>query len=283
MSPWQAIREIRRVLLAAVYPAGGAVFTDVIASDAPVERVVGYELTYPVAIVRSIAEKTDAKHEGIVHTDLEVVCVQRLADTTADRAGQTALIGDGVTRGVLEAAERAKIELGKLNRQNGISVLMRSVRQSRVGEIKGALVRTAAAIPQRVGTAVTAQSAPPFSWASLAFEAVLTAARTYEPASGVDSVNLGAGSARITWTDPPNRFDRLDVQIRRAAGPTPPATGADGVLVANVAIGVLTRDDASGVGQFSYSVFGRYDEWADGISDATSPSGPSSGTTVTVT
>ena len=288
MSPWQAVREIRRILLAATYPVvGGAVFADVIASDAPIERIIGYEVAYPIAAVRAISETTDPKHEGIVHTDLEVVCVQRLADTTADRAGQTAMIGDGTTRGVLEIAERARIELGLLGRQNGVSVLMRSMRQSAPGRILGALVRTAAAIPQRITTGVTAQSASPFSFVSLGFLAVLTAARTYEAASGVDSTNLGAGSARITWTDPPLRFDRVgagaDVQVRRAAGAVPPATAADGLLVANVALGVQTRDDASGVGQFSYSVFGRYDEWQDGVADVTSDAGPTSGTTVTVT
>jgi hypothetical protein len=88
-------------------------------------------------------------------------------------------------------------------------------------------------------------------------EAKCTDARYYHPPLRV-AASVAGGTVTITWADPPNRFDRYQLHIRRAAGATAPATSSAGSSVANVAVGVQTYDDAPGAGQWSYSVFAAY-------------------------
>lgn len=67
------------------------------------------------------------------------------------------------------------------------------------------------------------------------------------------------GDATLAWRVPPDRFDRFRVRLRRAAGATAPATSTDGtnVAIADLATGVT---DSPGAGEFSYALFGQYDE-----------------------
>lgn len=94
---------------------------------------------------------------------------------------------------------------------------------------------------------------------SMMIQVRCTDARYYHPPRRVAASNAG-GTVTITWADPPNRYDRRQVHIRRLAGSTPPASATAGSSVANVAIGVQTYADTPGAGTWSYGVFATYTE-----------------------
>ena len=77
------------------------------------------------------------------------------------------------------------------------------------------------------------------------------------PVTGLAARSTASDEIELSWVNPGDN-DLTGVTVRRAAGPTPPATSADGTLVATVvAPGSLVRDVGLASGTYSYSVFAR--------------------------
>lgn len=70
----------------------------------------------------------------------------------------------------------------------------------------------------------------------------------------------GSGQVVLAWSLPPDRFDRLSVILRRAAGATAPTTVAGGTGVTLASALATTKTDTVAAGTYSYSLFAAYDE-----------------------
>jgi hypothetical protein len=258
VTPRQIARFLKDVLVNGTYAiGGGAIFGSVIISDLPFERLATNLRAFPIAIIRSPRGGTDPKHQDI----LRLACSIDIAVRVLDTDGEGRLIGTATENGVLDVERECAATIGRRSRNNGFSIL---------GRIDGFDRSPINAMRLAART--------------ISFDCIGTATDFYEAASSVSAVDLTGGDARITWIDPPARFDLGGVRIRRAAGAVPPETNADGVLVADVALGVETADNLGvGAGEFSYTVFGHYDDDGDAVNDTVSGRGPASSDTVTVT
>jgi hypothetical protein len=142
-------------------------------------------------------------------------------------------------RGLLEVDERVLNAVAKLTDANGITL-----QHSHSGAAASQLDAENRYIIQR----------------DYYFEGVVTQQRTY-PAPRFLIGTAGIGSVTLSWTLPPDRFDRLRIVVRRAAGttaPTSPTAGTGVTLSGDLATTVI---NSAAAGTYSYAVFAAYDEY----------------------
>lgn len=96
-----------------------------------------------------------------------------------------------------------------------------------------------------------------------------TGFRYYHPADLFTAEDATGGNCDLSWSLPPDRFDRRKVMLRRAAGATAPATIADGTEVALSGDLATSKTDDPGAGTFSYSLFAGYLERSDDMPPTT--------------
>lgn len=154
----------------------------------------------------------------------------------AHRQGQT----DSDGRGILELEEELLRAVELLNRIDGVSIQFKAA---------------AAPEPQIVDGLGYAL------WVDYGFEADFTRARQYHTAENFIGADAGSGNASLTWDVPPDRFDRYEVVLRRAAGSTAPASATAGTGVTLASVLATSVTDDPGAGTFSYALFGGYDEF----------------------
>jgi len=92
------------------------------------------------------------------------------------------------------------------------------------------------------------------------FAATVSYERFYHSCEQFKAADAGSGNASLSWTIPPDRFDRDKVILRRAAGSTPPASATAGTGVTLSGDLATSVTDNPGSGSFAYSLFGAYDE-----------------------
>lgn len=229
----------------------------------------GEGLIPPAALLRPGPARPDplyGEEPDLLEFSLEVAVI---TIAPGDRMGEYPIMGahrQGLTdsrgRGLLEVEEEVLNALSSLGDKSGVR--LQAVAES---EIQAAPSDADNVIAGRIYT----------------FQCQCTADRFYHAPIAVTATDEANGNARIRWTDPSARGDRVDIQIRRSAGATAPANSTQGTLVANVALGIENYQDDPGAGQFSYTVFGSYNDHGGSSRDRFSDAEQGTQATVTVT
>ena len=82
---------------------------------------------------------------------------------------------------------------------------------------------------------------------------------TYPTVHNLSGSSSG-GNTTITWEDPPDRFDRLNIALVRKLG-SDPSSVTDGTSLGTVAIGTQTFTEADPAsGTWHYAAFAAYDK-----------------------
>lgn len=245
MNAWQAMRQLRAILRAAVWPdgAGEVVFSSRVHVTAGMPDGVIPGVGYPFCLLAPGSTDEDEDDANLELCAMRVLLVVRGA---GDAYGETALlggprsggVGSSKGRGLLEVEEVLSDAVNKLDGTDGVNV-----------RITG----RAAPAAQVVGSDYVVSR-------EYTLEAVLTKSRTYAAPTALLATAAGGGNVSLTWALPPARYDRLGVVMRRAAGATAPASATTGTGVTLASLTATSVTDAPGVGQFSYALFGAYDE-----------------------
>lgn len=238
-----------------------------ITAGSPELGVLLDELPLPFALVQLGASDPDEFDSRLNRQEFAIFYA---CSVEQDPVGEGAIIGgarpDGLGgsrgAGLLEVEQRVLEQVRRIKQSDGLT--LRATRRTATG-----------------GVGIDAIGY--LAYRSIVVEALLTDAASYPAPSEAAAADQTGGVARLTWTDPPSRFDLVHVRIRRAAGATPPATVSAGDAVADVAIGAETYDDDPGAGEFSYSLFAGYDDDGDGAVDSYSAAEARAQATVTVT
>lgn len=268
MNTWQCCRQLQDLLLKATWPDGLAepVFGAVRITSAPVELALG-QYVPPVTLIRVASATPDVQEPGL---SLQLLDVALVVQVTGDALGQAALVGGprqagqggSGGRGLLEVEEELKRAVAKLTGANGVRVRSR------------ASSRALAAQDETHGYVV---------FRTYTFEALLADDRDYPRPENLVAAPQGGGNVDLTWTLQPDRFDRFEVILRRAAGGVPPATPTAGVGVPLSGPLATSVTDSPTPGTFSYALFAGYDESSSvpAVSDRFSPSVARAGVVVT--
>ncbi len=252
MNEWQVCRQIAYRLRGRVWEGTGQpVFPadSVVVTAAPPRDMLG-DFRKPMAIVRPRELSADPDHRQEPGLERGNVIVTLVVEHPGDRSGQAAMVGasragpdQSFGRGLLEVGEEAKAAIRLLSRDGGLRIRF---------------VAAGAATPELLDKRYTLIR-------DYLFEATFTDRRTYEAATKFAGTVAGP-SVNLTWTLPPDRFDRDKVVLVRKAGASPPASIADGTVLALAGDLVSSHADAPGVGTWSYGLWLRYDEYEDGAS-----------------
>lgn len=265
MNPWQISRQLKHLLLARKWPGvGGETVLGAVRVTQALSENALKELRLPCALIRIGDSSADDENPGLLAQNFDITVVAAVA---GDEVGERALIGanrpdaelSSKGRGLLEIEEQVLETVRQLLNINGIRVAERHRSDPAV------------AIVGDIGYTLSRD---------YRLEAICTDQKFYHPATLFAGSDLGGGNVSLTWTLPPDRYDRNDVILRRAAGAVPPATETSGTGVTLSGPLATSVTDAPGAGVFSYSIFGGYDEFGQGSSKQFS--GPTS-LTITVT
>lgn len=250
MNATQLLKQVQYLLRSAVWldSPGSLVFNpkSVILSTGFDGAAVG-ELNAPFVVVAPGGFTQDEENPRFGEQEVEAhLFVSHESDIFGEAAlvghARTATTGSSPNRGLHEIEERVLATLSALGPADGMELTFSGSSAAATVSVQGTT--------QIIRRAYT-------------FAAFIDSARSYPPAYNVAGAVPGGGAVNLTWSDPPSRFDRKGVHIRRAAGATAP-TLSTGSLVANVAAGVETYADAPGAGQFTYAIWGTYDETGAG-------------------
>lgn len=260
MNTWQIVRQIKHLLQSRRWSAGASndpVFGSVVISQGPEDRTMR-TLRMPLALVRIGSNTADPEHSempDLIQQDIEAVV---MCSIPSDTIGEAALIGANRTggstssagRGLLEIEEELFDAIGDLNDTTGARLR---------------LVSSSAPDPELFEDTAYAV------WRKYRFQGAVTMDRFYHPVTRFSVAAPGAGNATLTFTLPPNRWDKQAIVIRKASGSTAPATATDGTSVdassitwsATTAMTSVSLTDPapfSPPGTWSFSVFAAYDE-----------------------
>lgn len=249
MNVWQVSRQLAFVLRIATWDGGEVVFGSVAVTVRPHEDAME-QLMFPVALIRPLAADVDPEHDEEMELLQQRFAVRVMVAVAGDALGETAILGanravgdtGSAGRGVLEVEEELADAINRLNGIDGIEVLLRA--------------RSAVDVDpdDEVGYVAIRE---------YLVEALTTTNRFYHAPTRFTAVG-GSGSVTLAWTLPPNRFDRVRVMLRRAAGGTPPATPTSDIEVPlGTPLPTGFVDTGLAPGTFSYSLFGVYDDFGD--------------------
>jgi len=270
VNAWQITRQLKRLLLDRKWEglvASELVFNECLITQAiPDDQVP--RLGFPFAQISLGTSSSDDSEPTLKTLELEITLVARNLN---DTYGEASMIGgargggqaSSSGRGILEVAEEAEEVLAQLQRDSGVRNIVRGrgIARAVYNEQLGYLV----SLPIQVE-----------AWGSLG--------RSYEEASRFTAVDAaGSGDVDLAWTLPPPRFDRVGVQIQRAAGSTPPSSPTSGTTVSVPSPTDTAFTDSPGVGPFSYALFGSYDEIGSYTNAPATPDRYSGSVTATVT
>lgn len=252
MNPWQVAKQLRSLLQAAVWPDGtGDVAFGKVLVSAGIDRGAAAGLRFPFARIWPLNMEVDQDEENLVR---QIFRVELTVCNAGDPWGESALIGSArgggqgssSGRGLMEVEEVFFDALTLLNETDGVSIRLdaRSAAEAANSEEHGYV-------------------------ASLAYdlEAWCSADRSYPPASRVAAEDQTGQIARLTWTLPADRYDRVSVVVRRASGSTAPSSVTDGTSVTVSGEAATVDDDVSSPGTYSWAVFVGYDELGTGTAD----------------
>ena len=244
MNPFQISKQLRYLLQSARWPdtpfkpvfASYSIKVTAGISDADTLGQVGF----PYCFIEPGEARADERNPYLIDQTFMLAVGVRVA---GDSIGQTALIGgqrtaDGsggsAARGILEIEEEVLKAVARLSSESGINIRC----TYRSGLIP--------AVMQNIGYVVERR---------YRLEATATVERYYHPPR-----NLALDVNDLTWTLPPDRFDRFRVVLVRADGTTtPPADQTDGTVVPLAGDLATSVTDAAPAPK-AYSVFMAYDE-----------------------
>lgn len=272
MSPWQTLRELARKAGLAEWPdlvgsyvlgAGQVVVTPGVEDEEDLPD------RYPFALLNLGQQLEDEDDPDLFRQEFNLVLAQAVE---GDPFGQASIVGAGSAesdranysagRGILEIERPVLLAMRALTGADGLPIQV--VHQSAVGPAK-----------ERENRNVV--------WRQYILSAFCTRQDEYPAPSNLVGNPGGAGEAVLSWTLPPDRFDRYRIRVRRAVGSTPPASATDGneVVVAAAATGVTVTGLAAGV--HSFAIFESYDEANSPASADQRHSSQVDGTTKSVT
>lgn len=240
MNVVQLAKQLRYLLRAHTWPGGSVVFGSVHVTNGLPEEEYGL-LRMPACLLSIGDSESDGEDPDYVKQNF---MISYMANVAGDMRGENPLLGANRPSGNTSSRGRGVLELDV-----EVSRLLRQVQETS-GVKMLAKRRSTPEIGKFADLGYVALR-------SMLVEAKCTDALYYHPPRRVAGSVL-AGNVTLTWADPPNRFDRRRIHIRRSEGATPPADSSAGTEVANVALGVNTYVDAPGVGTWSYTIFGSY-------------------------
>lgn len=269
MNSWQVVRQMKKLLADAIWPGGDTVLGSVHVTQAPNEEAVN-NFRFPLCLISVGSASVDPDFGQEEELLRQRFTVRVLAANANDVIGEATLIGANRTggstsskgRGVLEIEEPVFDAVSRLSGLDGIEIRLKAESAVRATWI------------QNIGHV---------AFRDYDFDVLCTANRFYHPPTRLIATDLGGGSVSLTWKLPPNRYDRLRVKLRRAAGATPPATSTAGTGVTLGGDLATSVTDSPGAGTFSYSIFGMYDEYSTTPANEDRESAPESVASVVVT
>lgn len=264
MNTWQALRQLKALLTAAVWPdgAGLPVLGACVVTVSLSEQAMA-QLRPPIVLIGPAEAEPDPEDPALVMQQVQLVLILPMRSSPW---GEDLLLGGPRTggqgsssgRGLLEVEEEVLSACRKLDQQHGIRLRLQyssaaePVRDDAWGDVIMRNYRLAL-------------------WTGVD--------RSYPGGSRLAAVDAGGGDVALSWSLPPARYDRCAMVLRRAAGSTAPSSPTDGTdvpLASALATGVT---DSPGSGTWSYALFAGYDEKT---ATPTTPDRYSAASTVTV-
>lgn len=275
MNTYQAAKQLRHLIRAITWnDSAQKVFAPnaVAISQGPASTDILQSMGIPAALIvpgNGSSDPDGREEPDLLQTDFVLTLVNV---HHGDSTGEAVLIGGnasdldtGAGRGLLEIEEQVLSALSSLTAKDGIRVQVYHLSDTQGGPLDGA----------------------PGSHAGMrtyTLRAMTTLLRSYEEATAFAAVDAGGGSADLTWTLPPSRFDYRRMILRRASGSTAPATATSGTGITLTGspdgVSATSVTDSPGVGTFSYSLWTAYDDFGRDADQSFKASGTA---TVTVT
>jgi hypothetical protein len=208
-------------------------------------------MIYPACLIRPTTAQSDPEHNeepDYLQQNFEMTII---AKVHGGRTSENPIIGayresttTSAGRGILELEEELFNAVEKLNTVDGVVI-----QHTATGASLTELIADEMAIVYR----------------DYQFTAWLTADRYYHPGREFSATG-GSGSASLTWSLPPDRYDRYRMRLVRKSGAVAPTSVTDGTeltLSTNLA---TSHTDTVAAGTYSYSLFASYDELRDPVS-----------------
>ena len=271
MNTWQCLRQLRYLLLARTWAGTGSVVFGsgaVHVSAMPTEKAKPF-IRPPLCLLWPGSMRVDPEYGEEPDLLIQEVNASLMTVAPGDHVGQKPMIGGNVPdrtksegRGILEIEEEFFAAIEKLSTDTGI------------------------VIQNRTSGGSDPSYDPDFGYIvsrNYQLELVVTADRFYHPCANLVATG-GSGSVSLSWSNPPDRYDRYRVVLRRASGTTAPTSvsGGTGVtLSGNLATSVT--DSGLAAGTYSYALFAQFDETNATASQADRTSDSVTRTSVTVT
>lgn len=255
MNQWQVLRQLRYLLLSRSWTgSSNKVFgTGSVVVSAGLIRNVKKTMRMPLALIYPTEGQSDPDHGEEPDLLSQSFTVTIATVIPGDAVGEKPIIGGNVPdrtksegRGIVEVEEELFAAIAKLTTDTGVVISFQGAGAARptVDEDFGYIVQR-----------------------DYLFKGWLTANRFYHPCINLVATG-GSGQVSLSWTNPPDRYDRFKVVLRRASGGTVPATVTSGTgvtLSGNLAASVT--DSGLSAGTYSYSLFAQYDETYDAIGE----------------
>lgn len=243
MDMWQVIRQLRWKLknLSWTDSPQDTIFSQVVISDVPAQQLIGL-VRHPFVVIHTPNTTSEAENplKAGINFDLEIY-----TENNNDRWGEAVILGavtdvtsgSSVGRGIMQLDRVVKALLSSLGKEDGVRY-WNSLKSSRGSGV----------IQQDVAKTIRV----------ISFSGGIWEAESYTDATGL-TLTQSVNDVVVTWDDPPQRFDTLNLVVRRKAGSNP--TGpTDGSAVGTPAYGDETiTDTAPGAGTWYYGVFVAYD------------------------
>jgi len=215
-------------------------FGSVQVTDGPTEKALK-ELRMPIVLVTvGDTSEVDEEDPDLILQDFPLILVQAvLGDPMGERiliGGPRKSLGSSDGRGILELEARLLDVVGKATGADGARAACAFVGSPPSQQVEGRMIGSR----------------------KYNLKAWCTRDEHFDPPVHLVAEPIGSGNVRLSWTVPPDRYDRLKIVLRRATGlvaPATVATGTDVALASDLAFGVT---DSPGVGTFSYSVWCGY-------------------------
>lgn len=253
---------MQHLLQAAVWPGSSTpIFAPesvVVATTESDMDVLDAHTVLPLAVIALSGGSADPAFRdepGYWEHQVDVVLAVK---NSGDRKGEAPVMGsarEGTTdsrgRGVLEIVEPVLAALELLNVQDGITVAC-------VSQGEQATRRDPSD-----GTVYALQG--------LSFS-VSCARERYYPAPRRLVASPTSGEVALSWENPPARFDRLRVVLRRASGAVAPSSPSAGTGVTLASDFAESAVDTVAAGTYSYALFMVYDEFSRGANNVAAPS-----------
>jgi hypothetical protein len=241
---WQLVKTLRARLVARTWPdsPNEPVFPVVVVTAAAWASLMSNRRT-PLVAIRPGKSDGDAESLDLTTQSIDFMI---LVAVEGDEVGQNAMIGGNRSGGQGSSRGRGLLEV-----EEELEAVLQSMVQSgyrftfvSASDTEG--IETDAGTPYAVHRVYT-------------WEVPATRTRFYHPPANLVATG-GVGSVTLAWTLPPDRYDRRQIVLRRAAGATAPTGPTDGTgvtLAGDLATSVV---DTVAVGTYSYAIFCGYTE-----------------------